>query len=99
MNLKYFGTQFAAKQMIKQGGGGRIINISSVHEDWPMPNNTAYLSKGGGDAHPHGVELAPHGITMVNIGPGGWIHQSTPPMPVIRRCSTNSMPPFPGPHG
>ena len=34
--------------MIKQGGGGRIINISSVHEDWPMPNNTAYcLSKGG----------------------------------------------------
>ena len=34
--------------MIKQGGGGRIINITSVHEDWPMPGNTAYcLSKGG----------------------------------------------------
>src|SRR5215472_10747344 len=35
VNLKsaFFGTQLAAKQMIKQGGGGRIINISSVHED------------------------------------------------------------------
>ena len=50
INLKsaFFGTQIAAKQMIKQGGGGRIINITSVHEDWPMPGNTSYcLSKGG----------------------------------------------------
>src|SRR5262249_53750392 len=50
INLKsaFFGTQIAAKQLIKQGGGGRIINISSVHEDWPMPGNTPYcLSKGG----------------------------------------------------
>ena len=49
INLKsaFFGTQIAAKQMIKQGGG-RIINVTSVHEDWPMPGNTAYcLSKGG----------------------------------------------------
>ena len=100
VNLKsaFFGTQFAAKQMIKQGGGGRIINISSVHEDWPMPNNTAYcLSKGGVRmlTRTAGVELAPHGITMVNIGPGAVDTQSTPPMPVIRRCSTSSMPPFP----
>src|SRR5499433_1725962 len=50
INLKsaFFGTQIAAKQMIKQGGGGRIVNITSVHEDWPMPGNTPYcLSKGG----------------------------------------------------
>src|SRR5271170_8442307 len=49
INLKsaFFGTQLAAKQMIAQGGGGRIINISSVHEDWPMPGNAPYcLSKG-----------------------------------------------------
>ena len=48
INVKsaFFGTQIAAKQMIKQGGGGRIINITSVHEDWPMPGNIAYcLSK------------------------------------------------------
>ena len=38
INLKsaFFGTQIAAKQMIKLGGR-RIINISSVHEDWPIP--------------------------------------------------------------
>jgi NAD(P)-dependent dehydrogenase (short-subunit alcohol dehydrogenase family) len=50
INLKsaFFGTQFAAKQFIAQGDGGIVINISSVHEDWPMPGNVAYcVSKGG----------------------------------------------------
>jgi glucose 1-dehydrogenase len=74
-NLKsaFFGTQFAAQQMIKQGSGGRIINISSVHEDWPMPGNTAYcLSKGGMRmlTRTAGVELAPHNILVVGVGPG-----------------------------
>lgn len=75
INLKsaFFGTQLAAQQMIKQGGGGRIINITSVHEDWPMPGNTAYcLSKGGMRmlTRTAGVELAPHNILVVGIGPG-----------------------------
>ena len=81
VNLKsaVFGTQFAAKQMIKQGGGGSIINMSSVHEDWPMPGNTAYcLSKGGALSkggvrmltRTAGQELGPHGIRIVNVGPG-----------------------------
>lgn len=75
INLKsaFFGTQLAAQQMIKQGGGGRIINITSVHEDWPMPGNTAYcLSKGGVRmlTRTAGVELAPHGILVVGVGPG-----------------------------
>jgi glucose 1-dehydrogenase len=75
INLKsaFFGTQLAAQQMINQGGGGRIINISSVHEDWPMPDNTAYcLSKGGMRmlTRTAGVELAPHNITVVGVGPG-----------------------------
>jgi glucose 1-dehydrogenase len=75
VNLKsaFFGTQLAAKQMIAQGGGGRIINVTSVHEDWPMPGNTAYcLSKGGMRmlTRTAGVELAPHGITVVGVGPG-----------------------------
>ena len=59
--------------MIAQGDGGRIINITSVHEDWPMPGNTAYcLSKGGMRmlTRTAGVELAPHGITVVGVGPG-----------------------------
>ena len=75
INLKsaFFGTQIAAKQMIKQGGGGRIVNITSVHEDWPMPGNTPYcLSKGGMRmlTRTAGVELAPHNILVVGVGPG-----------------------------
>ncbi|HKF10553.1 MAG TPA: glucose 1-dehydrogenase [Xanthobacteraceae bacterium] len=75
INLKsaFFGTQIAARQMIKQGGGGRIINITSVHEDWPMPGNTAYcLAKGGMRmlTRTAGVELAKHDILVVGVGPG-----------------------------
>ncbi|MEZ5827083.1 MAG: glucose 1-dehydrogenase [Hyphomicrobiales bacterium] len=75
INLKsaFFGTQLAAQQMIKQGGGGRIVNITSVHEDWPMPGNTPYcLSKGGMRmlTRTAGVELAPHNILVVGVGPG-----------------------------
>ena len=36
-----------APQMVKQGDGGRIINISSVHEDLPMPTNAAYCAAKG----------------------------------------------------
>jgi len=75
VNLKsaFFATQLAAQQMIKQGGGGRIINISSVHEDWPMPGNTPYcLSKGGMRmlTRTAAVELALHNILVVGVGPG-----------------------------
>jgi glucose 1-dehydrogenase len=69
----FFGTQAAAQQMIKQGGGGHIINISSVHEDWPMPGNIAYCCSKGAMrmlARTAGVELGPHGIRVVNVGPG-----------------------------
>lgn len=75
INLKsaFFGTQLAAKQMIKQGGGGRIVNISSVHEDWPMPDNIPYcLSKGGMRmlTRTAALELAKYQILVNGIGPG-----------------------------
>lgn len=75
INLKaaFFGIQLAAKQMIKQGSGGRIINITSVHEDWPMPNNTPYcLSKGGMRmlTRTAALELAKYNILVVGVGPG-----------------------------
>jgi glucose 1-dehydrogenase len=66
-------SQAAAKQMIAQGGGGRIINISSVHEDLPMPTNAPYCASKGGLRmlmRTIAVELAPHQITVNNIGPG-----------------------------
>ena len=91
INLKraFFGTQLAAQQMIKQGGGGRIINITSVHEDWPMPGNTAYcLSKGGMRmlTRTAGAELASHNILVVGVGPGAIatpLNQSTMKDPAL----------------
>jgi glucose 1-dehydrogenase len=75
VNLKsaFFGTQLAAKRFIEQGGGGIVVNISSVHEEWPMPGNTPYcVSKGGMRmlTRTAGVELGPHNIRVVNVGPG-----------------------------
>ena len=66
-------SQSAARQMIKQGKGGRIINISSVHEDLPMPTNAVYCASKGGLrmlARTIAVELAKDNITVNNIGPG-----------------------------
>jgi glucose 1-dehydrogenase len=63
----------AANEMIRQSGGGRIINISSVHEDLPMPTNAPYCAAKGGLRmlmRTIAVELAPHKITVNNIAPG-----------------------------
>jgi glucose 1-dehydrogenase len=65
--------QAAARQMVQQGDGGRIVNISSVHEDLPMPTNAAYCAAKGGLRmlmRTIAVELAPHRITVNNIAPG-----------------------------
>ncbi len=100
INLKsaFFGTQIAAKQMIAQGGGGVIINITSVHEDWPMPGNTPYcLSKGGMRmlTRTAGVELAPHGIRVVGLGPGAVatpINKATMENPELLKTLDNAIP-------
>ncbi|HWE62153.1 MAG TPA: SDR family oxidoreductase [Chloroflexota bacterium] len=66
-------SQAAARQMVRQGGGGRIINISSVHEDTTMPTNAPYCAAKGGlrmMMRTVAVELAPYQITVNNIGPG-----------------------------
>ena len=65
--------QAACKVMIRQADGGRIINISSVHEDLPMPTNAPYCAAKGGLRmlmRTIAVELAPHKITVNNIAPG-----------------------------
>ena len=65
--------QAAAKAMIRQGSGGRIINISSIHEDLPMPTNAPYCAAKGGLRmlmRTIAVELASHKITVNNIAPG-----------------------------
>jgi glucose 1-dehydrogenase len=73
LNGTFLCAQRAAKQMIAQGGGGRIINISSVHENIPMTLNAAYSASKGGIRmlmRTIAVELAPHGILVNNIAPG-----------------------------
>lgn len=65
--------QAAAKEMIRQGTGGRIVNISSIHEDLPMITNAPYCAAKGGLRmlmRTMAVELAPYKITVNNIAPG-----------------------------
>jgi glucose 1-dehydrogenase len=69
----WLGCQEAAKQMVAQGEPGRIVNLSSVHEDLPMPTNSPYCAAKGDVrmlTRTIAVELAPHGITVNNIAPG-----------------------------
>jgi glucose 1-dehydrogenase len=66
-------SQLAARQMIKQGQGGKLVFISSIHEDVPFPGYTPYcVSKGGMRMLMRNVclELAPHKINCNNIAPG-----------------------------
>ncbi|HVA36535.1 MAG TPA: SDR family oxidoreductase [Candidatus Dormibacteraeota bacterium] len=63
----------AAGQMVRQGSGGRIVNISSIHEDVTMPTNAPYCAAKGGLRmlmRTIAVELAPHGILVNNVAPG-----------------------------
>lgn len=69
----WLGCQFAAQQMIKQQRGGRIINISSIHEEITMPSNAAYCASKGAIrmlTRTIAVELAQHGITVNDVCPG-----------------------------
>ena len=75
VNLKgpFFLSQAFAAMCRRMQRGGRIINISSVHEELPFPNFTPYcLSKGGLKMMTRNlaIELAPMGITVNNIAPG-----------------------------
>jgi glucose 1-dehydrogenase len=66
-------SQIAARQMAKQGDGGKLIFISSVHEDIPFPGYTAYCASKGGIRmmmRNLAMELAPHKINVNNIAPG-----------------------------
>jgi glucose 1-dehydrogenase len=65
--------QTTAKQMVKQKRGGRIVNISSVHEDLAMPTNAPYCAAKGGVRmlmRTIAVELAKYGITVNDVCPG-----------------------------
>lgn len=73
MTGPFFVTQAFARHRRGQGGPGKVINISSVHEELPFPHFTAYcMAKGGLKMMMRNlaIELAPLGITVNNIAPG-----------------------------
>lgn len=77
VDVMYFGTylcaQAAARQMVRQGGGGRMVNISSVNAFLGAAQSSHYNSaKGAIDQLTRclAVELAPHGILVNGVAPG-----------------------------
>jgi glucose 1-dehydrogenase len=74
VNLRgaFLCAQAAARDMVKRKSG-RIINISSIHEDLAFPEYSPYACSKGGIRmmmRTLCVELAPYGITVNNVAPG-----------------------------
>lgn len=75
VNLKgvFFATQAMVQHLMETKRGGKIINISSVHEELPFPHFTSYCASKGGVkmmTRNLSIELAPLGITINSIAPG-----------------------------
>jgi glucose 1-dehydrogenase len=75
VNLKgvFFTTQIFVRQLQSAKRPGKVINISSVHEELPFPHFTSYcMSKGGMKMMTRNlaIELAPFGITVNSVAPG-----------------------------
>jgi glucose 1-dehydrogenase len=75
INLKgaFFATQAFVQHRIAVKQPGKIINVSSVHEELPFPHFTSYCASKGGMKmmmRNLSIELAPYGITINNIAPG-----------------------------
>ena len=59
--------------MVRAGNGGRIVNVTSVHEHVPLPGSSAYCAAKGGLGlltKVMALELAEHGITVNAVAPG-----------------------------
>ncbi|AXC11819.1 3-oxoacyl-[acyl-carrier protein] reductase [Acidisarcina polymorpha] len=75
VNLKgpFFLTQVFVQRLRSAKKSGRIINISSVHEDMAFPNFSTYCASKGGVRmlmRDLAVELGPEGFTVNNVAPG-----------------------------
>jgi glucose 1-dehydrogenase len=75
VNLKgvFFATQALVQHLIETKRPGKIINISSVHEELPFPHFTSYCASKGGVKmmmRNLAIELGPLGITVNNVAPG-----------------------------
>src|SRR5437588_1883905 len=69
----FLAGQEAARRMVDQGDGGRIVNVTSVHEHVPLGGSSAYCAAKGGLGlltKTMALELAEHGITVNAVAPG-----------------------------
>ena len=69
----FFVAQEAARRMVAAGRGGRIVNVTSVHEHLPLRRAVAYCAAKhglGGVTKVMALELAEHGITVNSVAPG-----------------------------
>jgi len=69
----FFATQAFVRHCREVSRPGKVINISSVHEELPFPHFTPYcMSKGGLKMMMRNlaIELAPLGVTVNNVAPG-----------------------------
>lgn len=75
VNLRsvFFGDQYAARQMVKQGDGGVIINVSSVNAYLALNSQMVYTTSKGGIQQltkVQAVDLTPYNIKVNAIAPG-----------------------------
>jgi glucose 1-dehydrogenase len=75
VNLKgvFFTTQAFVKHLLDRKAPGRVINMSSVHEELPFPHFASYCASKGGLkmlCRNLAIELAPYNITVNNVAPG-----------------------------
>ncbi len=73
LTAAFLCAQAAARRMIAAGAGGRIINVTSVHEHIPLRGNAPYTASKhglGGFTKLAALELAEHGITVNAVAPG-----------------------------
>lgn len=73
LTAAFCASQEAARRMVAAGRGGRIVNVTSVHEHVPLPGSSAYCAAKGGLGlltKVMALELAEHGITVNAVAPG-----------------------------
>jgi NAD(P)-dependent dehydrogenase (short-subunit alcohol dehydrogenase family) len=91
LTVPFLLSQAVASHWVKEGRGGTIVNVCSIESQvgWAEPPQAAYAAtKGGllGLTRAQALELAPHGIRAVAVGPGPIATAMTPDTPELKQA-------------